>query len=137
MFNFIKLIFNIAPILNNQCTLDCLTIDVFNHEGTNFRHVMGLCFNNEIYYQLSKGMIHHDILEWISNSHVLGGVLIAPSMYIKQIWDNDEDYKFYKDQIFTNLHETHSQSDHIPKILIEFYNNNHITVPSKAGPATD
>ena len=97
MFNFIKLIFNIAPILNNQCELDCLTIESFTPEGTNFRTLMGLCFNNEIYYQLSKGMIHHDILEWISNSHVLGGVLIAPSMYIKEIWDSDEDYKFYKD----------------------------------------
>jgi len=57
---------------------------------------MGLCFNNEIYYQLGKALIHPELLEWIANQHVLGGVMISPSMYIKHIWDNDKDYREYK-----------------------------------------
>lgn len=48
-------------------------------------------------------------------------------MYIKHIWDEDPDYKVYKDQIFTNLHETHSNSDYQDWNLLEnFYNENNI-----------
>lgn len=32
--------------------------------------------------------------------------IIAPSMFLKQIWDNDPDYKQYYEQIFANLHDT-------------------------------
>lgn len=66
---------------------------------------------------MAKGLIHPDMLEWISNQHVLGSVIIAPSMYIKQIWDEDLDYKFYKDQIFKNLHETHSNNGTTRSVL--------------------
>lgn len=63
----------------------------------NFKQVMGLSFNNELYFWQARGLIHPDVLEWVSNQDVLGSVIIAPSMYIKHIWDNDPDYKFYKD----------------------------------------
>jgi len=49
--------------------------------------LMGLCFNNEIYFQMCKGMIHPDILEMLSNQNILSSAIVAPSMYIKQIWD--------------------------------------------------
>ena len=49
--------------------------------------LMGLCFNNEIYFQMCKGMIQPDILEMLSNQNILSSAIIAPSMYIKQIWD--------------------------------------------------
>lgn len=56
--------------------------------------------------------------------------MIAPSMYIKHIWDQDPDYKVYKDQIFTNLHETHANSDQLDRIILQFYEDNHIQKPS-------
>lgn len=61
---------------------------------------MGFSFNNELYYQLCKGLVHPDLLEWISNETIFGSSIIAPSMYIKHIWDDDPDYQEYKDQIF-------------------------------------
>ena len=30
-------------------------------------------------------------------------------MFLKQIWDNDPDYKGYYEQIFANLHDTFSR----------------------------
>jgi hypothetical protein len=121
LFTFLKLIFNVAPILNNQCQLDSLCNQQFKYENQNFKNVIGLSFNNELYYQLSKGMIHPDLLEWVANQSGLSGSFIAPSMYIKQIWDHDEDYKVYKDQIFTNLHETHENPDRLSINLQYFY----------------
>ena len=44
---------------------------------------------------MCKGMIHPDILEMLSNQNILSSAIVAPSMYIKQIWDQDDDYKFY------------------------------------------
>jgi hypothetical protein len=68
---------------------------------------MGLCFNNEMYFQMSKGLIHPDILEMISNLNVVaGGIMVAPTMYIKQIWDQDPDFKFYYNQIISGLHDS-------------------------------
>ena len=55
--------------MNQQCKLDCLTQsrkDV-GYKGSIIGEQMGLCFNNEIYFQMCKGMIHPDILEMISN----------------------------------------------------------------------
>lgn len=87
-FMMLKLITEIAPILNSDCKLDCLNREIKSYESQNFANVMGLCFNNEMYFQMSKGLIHPDILEMISNLDVVaGGIMIAPSMYIKQIWD--------------------------------------------------
>jgi hypothetical protein len=57
---------------------------------------------------MAKGLIHPELLEMIANQNVLSGALIAPSMYIKQIWDEDNDYRYYLEQIFSNIHETHS-----------------------------
>ena len=126
---FIKLIFQIAPILNTDGKLDCLEDkDKNKFQGTSFKDVMGLCFNHEIYFQMCKGLIYPDILEMISNQNVLTNCLVAPSMYIKYIWEQDSDYKFYFQQIFSNLHDTHTNSDNlfIPKDLQEFYDSNNI-----------
>ena len=92
---------------------------------------MGLCFNNEIYYQLGKGLIHQEVLEMISNNNMLGGALIAPSMYIKQIIDSDSDYKYYLEQIFSNINETHSSNTKaFPKDLNNFFESNNLNVLS-------
>ena len=32
--------------------------------------------------------------------------MIAPTMYIKQIWDQDQDFKFYYNQILSGLHDS-------------------------------
>ena len=76
--------------VNKECKLDCLTHsrrEPGGYEGSIIGEQMGLCFNNEIYFQMCKGMIHPDILEMISNQNILSSAIIAPSMYIKQIWD--------------------------------------------------
>lgn len=84
----LKLIIEISPILNSDCKLDCLNKEIKSYEGQSFANVMGLCFNNEMYFQMSKSLIHPDILEMISNLNVVaGGIMVAPTMYIKQIWD--------------------------------------------------
>lgn len=96
MFLRLKMIFNMAPILNSENQLDCLYLDN-QYQNLDVKNIVGFIFNNELYYQMAKGLIHPDMLEWISNQHLLGSIIIAPSMYIKQIWDEDPDYKFYKD----------------------------------------
>lgn len=65
-----NLIYQMAPILNDSCKLDCLT----NESGENkyggsaaFKSVMGLCFNNDIYFQMSKGLLPVDVLEIVAN----------------------------------------------------------------------
>ena len=35
--------------------------------------------------------------------------VVAPSMFLKQIWDADPDYKSYYEKIFANLHDTFSR----------------------------
>lgn len=99
------------------------------YHNIDVKNIIGFTFNNELYYQMAKGLIHPDMLEWISNQHLLGTVIIAPSMYIKQIWDEDPDYKFYKDQIFTNLHETHSNNEKSLMLLENFISDNGMTMP--------
>jgi hypothetical protein len=58
---------------------------------------MGFCFNNEIYYQLSKGLLPPEYLEIVANQRILStkSLIIAPSMYMKIIFETDADYKFY------------------------------------------
>ena len=83
-FQMLKIIFQIAPVLNKNCELDTISSHLStSYEGSNFKPVMGLCFNSEIYYQLGKAMISPELLEMISNQTVFSGALIAPSMYIK------------------------------------------------------
>lgn len=84
--------------------------------------MLGLCYNNELFYQMAKGLIHPDVLEWVSNQSIFVCPIIAPSMQIKHIWRDDEDFKVYKNQIFTNLHETHSNGPQIHRLLEDFYN---------------
>ena len=131
-FSMLKIIFQIAPVLNNECQLDRLeTKSTSSYAGNNFRNVMGLCFNNEIYYQMGKALIHPELLEMVANQSVLSGALIAPSMYIKQIWNEDSDYKFYLEQIFANIHLTHCPPENvssIPKELRAFYDSNTIDI---------
>ena len=71
------------------------------------KQTVGYCFNNEVYYHLAKGLIPVEILEMCSNQTVLSPscLLPAPSMYLKLIWDEDRDYKWYYNQIFANLHD--------------------------------
>ena len=64
-------------------------------ESTNYKRVMGLCFNNEIFFQISKGLIHPEFLESLSYEKVLVGNLIAPCMDIKAIMEEDNEYKYF------------------------------------------
>ena len=59
------------------------------------RDIMGLCFNDEIYFHLSKGLLPQDLLEMLSNQTEISSsaCIVAPSMFLKQIWENDPDYK--------------------------------------------
>lgn len=53
-----KLIHQISPILNTDCQLDCLSSENRQYFGTAMlREIMGLCFNDEIYFHLSKGLL--------------------------------------------------------------------------------
>lgn len=96
-FMLMKIIYGLAPILNTDCALDCLK------KGKDLpgalKNVMGLQFNNEIYFQMSKGLLPPDILEMICLQKILPScncsALIAPSMCLKYIWENESDYKFY------------------------------------------
>lgn len=67
----LNLIFQIAPCLNDACKLDCLTREAGDSQyyggSSAFKSVMGLCYNNEVYYQMSKGLLNADILEILSN----------------------------------------------------------------------
>lgn len=105
----LKIVYSLAPIVNTDCLFDSFSAKEV-YQNINFRGFVGLSFNNEIYFQMARGLIHPDLLEFISNQQIFGSCILAPSMYIKKIWDSDVDYKVYKDQIFTNLHETHSNS---------------------------
>jgi len=71
---------------------------------------MGLCFNNEIFFQMAKGLIHPEFLEVLSYNKVLVGTMIAPSLDIKQVYDEDEDYRYYMEQILDNMNETHAHN---------------------------
>ena len=63
-----KLIWSVAPILNTDCKLDSLSQKSrAKFTGQPMAAHMGLCFNNDIYNYLSKGLLHPDILEMISN----------------------------------------------------------------------
>ena len=51
LINMIKLVPKVCPILNIKCQLDCLFKDKFEgFKNNNFEKIMGLCFNNSIYY---------------------------------------------------------------------------------------
>ena len=47
---------------------------------------------------------------------------------MKQIWENDTEYKFYLEQIFASLHEANGQTEIIPKDLVQFYEKNGVAV---------
>jgi hypothetical protein len=47
-------------------------------------------------------------------------------MYIKHIWDSDQDYKFYYNQIFSGLHDSIISEERISGELRTFYANNSI-----------
>lgn len=108
----IKLVHEISPVLNTNCQLDCLSQKNKQYMGTAMlREIMGLCFNDEIYFHLSKGLLRQDLLEMLSNQTEISSssCIVAPSMFLKQIWDADPDYKSYYEKIFANLHDTFSR----------------------------
>ena len=92
-----KIIYQLAPILNTDCALGYLKKG--KDLPSALKNLMGLQFNNEIYFQMSKGLIPPDILEMICVQKILPScncsALIAPSMCLKYIWENESDYKFY------------------------------------------
>ena len=47
-------------------------------------------------------------------------------MYIKHIWDNDQDYKYYYNQIFSGLHDSIVSEERISSDLRTFYSTNQI-----------
>jgi hypothetical protein len=51
-------------------------------------------------------------------------------MYIKYIWDQDQDYKFYYNQIFSGLHDTILKEESISPDLKQFYETNKIDYQS-------
>mmetsp|Transcript_2642 Transcript_2642/g.4413 ORF Transcript_2642/g.4413 Transcript_2642/m.4413 type:complete len:320 (+) Transcript_2642:934-1893(+) len=86
---------------------------------------------------MSRGLIGVDILETISNQNVFNSYpLVAPSLYLKLIWDKDSDFKHYYEQILANLHDANSlrnptaragSSEYgLPHDLAQFYKQNGI-----------
>ena len=97
-FQLVKLVHEISPVLNTDCQLDCLSQKNRQYIGTSMlRDIMGLCFNDEVYFHLSKGLLPQDLLEMLSNQTEISSssCIVAPSMFLKQIWDSDPDYKGY------------------------------------------
>ena len=82
---------------------------------------MGLCFNNEIFFQISKGLIHPEFLESLSYEKILVGNLIAPCMDIKVIMEEDPEYKFFLEQILSNLNDTHNKSITSDNLMSDVY----------------
>lgn len=56
---------------------------------------MGLCFNNDVYYQLSKGLLSAEMLEMLSNQCALSPqtALVSPCMLMKKLWEEDKEFK--------------------------------------------
>jgi len=84
---------------------------------------------------MAKGLIPPDILEMISCQKVIPpqncSALISPSMYLKQMWDQDNEYKFYYHQIFSYLHDAHITGNleveaGMPCDLKDYYNDNNL-----------
>ena len=85
--------------MNISLQLDCLTKaggeKSYYGGSAAFKSVMGLCFNNDIYYQLSKGFLTAELLEMLSNQSSLSPqtALVAPSMLIRRLWEEDKDFR--------------------------------------------
>lgn len=60
---------------------------------------------------MAKGLVHPEFLELLANTKQMTSILVAPSMYVKQIFDKDQDYRYYLQQIFGNLKATHYEAD--------------------------
>lgn len=105
----LTLIFENMPVLSTSCQLDSLLqrSKPYLHNPV-FRELLGVSFNNEIYFHLSKGLLPQDLLEMLSSQTELSSstCVVAPCMFLKQIWDTDPEYKAYFEQIFANLHDT-------------------------------
>ena len=44
---------------------------------------------------MAKGLVHPEFLELLANTKQMTSILVAPSMYVKQIFDKDQDYRYY------------------------------------------
>ena len=70
---------------------------------------------------MSKGLIHPEFLESLSYEKILVGNMIAPCMDIKQIQMEDEEYKFFLEQILNNLNDTHSRNPQADDLMQKVY----------------
>ena len=63
---------------------------------------LGVRYNNEIYFYMSRGILNPNILESIPNQQVLQSIMIAPSILLSEAWESKEFKDFYL-SIFHNL----------------------------------
>ena len=130
----IKLIQKISPILNSNCQLDFLDQKSREtYKGNNFRKQIGKCFNDHLYFQMSKGLLGPEILEMMSTNDVFGCTpIMAPSLQIRSLYpknpEKQNQYLKYYQQIFANIHDGHaiannlkSEKKEVDKDLEKFY----------------
>ena len=67
--------------------------------------IIGMRFNDEIYFYLSRGLIDPSLLETIPNQQVLTNIIMAPSMILRDAWEGGPEYRSFYQQVFNNLHE--------------------------------
>lgn len=75
-----------------------------NSRVINNHILIGLRFNDEIYFYMSRGLIDPTILESLPNQQALPAIIVGPSMILKEAWESQE-YKDFYHQVFNNLHE--------------------------------
>ena len=73
---------------------------------------------------MAKGLIHPEFLECLSYEKVMVGNMIAPCMDIKQIIEDDKEYKFFLEQTLNNLNDTHSKSPMSDELMKNVYERN-------------
>lgn len=59
-----KDVIKMAPFINKQGTIDTLS---GGFEAADFQKMLGLCYSNQLYLQMARGLVHPDLLEFLSN----------------------------------------------------------------------
>lgn len=66
--------------------------------------IVGLKYNDEVYYYMSRGLIDPGMLEQLPTQQMIPSIVMAPSTLFSEAWESPEFKSFYH-QIFNNLQE--------------------------------
>ncbi len=94
------------PILTKELKLanlrrnnsdDFVFSDFENFMGKLNSHVIriGLRFNDEVYYYLSRGLIDPAILEQLPTQLTIPSIIVAPSTLFSEAWESPDFKSFY------------------------------------------